>query len=158
MIPTANLVPNFAYRRSITTDELRRVDEACVIFEHHGFDSDGVDYYLFTVGGVLDGVPLPEGVVVGGDAILIHADNLDMAKQLACDGLMTTLQALDGEEAQRKQALAAQARLASVGAIERIDQATRRGGDRSDAFVADTNAVRPLIGDDIVLAGGGIEQ
>jgi hypothetical protein len=155
MIPTANLVPNFAYRRSITAQELRRVDDVCVILEHHGYDSDGVDYYLFTVGGVLDGLPLAEGVLVGGETMLVHADSPEMAKQLASDGLMTTLQALDGEAAQTKRALEAQARLASVGALERIDQAIKAPADRSDAFVEDAHAVRPLIGDDIILASGG---
>jgi hypothetical protein len=153
MLATANLVPNFAYRRSITTDELRRVDDVCVILEHHGYDSDGADYYLFSVGGWLDGQPLLEGAMVGGDAILVHADSEAGAKQIAADGLLTTLQALDAEDGRYKQARAARDRLASVGPLERIDQATKPAADVSDAFVADTQAIRPLIGDDIVLAG-----
>lgn len=155
MIPTSSLVPNFAYRRSITAQDLRRIDDVCVILEHHGYDSDGVDYYLFTVGGVLDGRTLTEGVLVGGETMLVHADSPEAAKQLASDGLMTTLQALDGEAAQHRRAMEAQARLASVGALERIAQATKAPADRSDTFVADAHAVRPLIGDDIVLSGGG---
>lgn len=155
MIPTANIVPNFAYRRSITAQELRSVDDVCVILEHHGYDSDGADYYLFTVGGVLDGQRFPEGVLVGGETMLVHADSPEAAKQLACDGLMTTLQALDSEAAQHNRAVEAQARLASVGALERIAQATKAPADRSDTFVEDAHAVRPLIGDDIILSGGG---
>jgi hypothetical protein len=95
---------------------------------------------------------------VGGDTILVHADSPDQAKQIACDGLMTTLQAMDEEQKRHKQAHAALARLASVGPVERIDQAIKPASDQSDAFVEDVAAVRPLRGDDIALATGGFKQ
>lgn len=152
----ANVVPSFGHRRSITAEDLRHVEEPCVILEHHGYDSDGQDYYVFTVGGVLDGVPLLEGVTIGGEVAIVHADSPDQAKQIASDGLLTTLQGLDTEEDRYRQARAALARLRSVGPLERLDQATKPAADKSDSFVEDVDAVRPLIGDDVVLATGGV--
>ena len=153
-IAAANTAPNFAFRRNLVADDLRRLQEPCVIFEHLGTDSDGQDFYLYTVGGWLDGTRLADGCTVGGEVMVIHADNKADADAMASMGLHDTILALDGEEAQYQEASAALARLSTVGAVERIDLANRQGGDKSDAFEADTAAIRPLIGDDVILTVG----
>ena len=38
--------------------------------------------------------------------------------------------------------------------LERLDLATKPDSDRSEAFEADTAAIRPLIGDDVMLTVG----
>lgn len=158
MIEAANIVPNLAVRRSLTIEELKRLQEPAAIFEYEGRDSDGVPFYAYTVAGWLDGAnvaTIQGGCTVGGDAMVIHADSRAHADWLAADGLGTTLTALDGEDAAYIDAQAALARLATVGSVERLNLAIKPNADKSNAFVDDVNAIRPLIGDDIILAAGG---
>lgn len=155
MIAAANVMPNFGHRRSLVADDLRRLQDPVVLFEHQGTDSDGVDFYLYTVAGYLDGARLPDGCTVAGEVMLIHADSRQDADALASLGLMDTINALDAEEGMYQEAAAALARLSTVGAVDRIDLATKPASDLSDAFVADRAAIRPLIGDDVILTTGG---
>lgn len=154
-INTANVIPDFAARRQLHAQDLRRLQEPAVIFEHHGIDSDGAHFFIYTVAGWLDGLnvaTIQGGATVGGDVIVIHADDRASADDMAGMGLQDTINALNNEEAAMLDALAAKARLESVGAIDRMDLAIRP--DKPDAFVEDVNKIRPLIGDDIILAGG----
>lgn len=153
-IAQANTVPVFHHRQQLVTDDLMRLQQPCVIFEHQGTDSDGVDFFVYTVGGWLDGVPLQDGCTVRGEVILVNAKSRDEADMLAGMGLEDTINALHGEASAYIDAHAALARLQSVSPLERLDLATKPDSDRSDAFEADTAAIRPLIGDDVMLTVG----
>lgn len=150
-LAAANIAPTFHHRQQLVTDDLMRLQQPCVIFEHHGTDSDGVDFYVYTVGGWLDGVPLQDGCTVKGEVILIHASSRDEADMIASLGLEDTINALHGEAKAYIDAHAALARLQSVSPVERLDLATKKASDKSDAFEADSAAIRPLIGDDVML-------
>lgn len=158
MLQASNLAPNFAFRRNLVADDLRRLHEPCVIFEHQSTDSDGIDAYWYTVGGILDGEVLPDGCTVAGEVALVHADSRADADAIAVLGLHDTIIALDGEAAMYIDAHAALARLQSVGAQTRIELAMKPASERSDQLMADQAAIRPLIGDDIVLTVGGVEH
>lgn len=153
-ISAANTVPVFHHRQQLVTDDLMRLQQPCVIFEHHGTDSDGVDFYVYTVGGWLDGAPLQDGCTVRGEVILVNASSRDEADLMAGMGLEDTINALHGEAQAYIDAHAALARLQSVSPLERLDLATKPDSDRSEAFEADTAAIRPLIGDDVMLTVG----
>ncbi len=145
------IVPNFAFRPNLVADDLRRLQDPCVIFEYIHVDSDGEPAYIYTVGGWLDGKRIPDGATVGNETILVHAKTRDEADYLAGLGLQDTISALVAEEKLYQEANASLARLSSVGAIERANQATKPDSDKSDAFVEDVKAIRPLIGDDVIL-------
>jgi len=156
-ISAANVVPNLTLRRSITADELKRLEEPAVIREYHGFDSDGESYFVFTIAGFLDGQNIATmlgGCTVGGDAIVIHAETQVTADYMATLGLEDTINALNTEDEKIIDALAAQARLKTVGAVERLTLATKPDSEKSDQFEADTAKLVTLRGDDIVLASG----
>lgn len=160
MIQAADTAPNFLLHQKIAADDLRRLQDPCVIFEHEWADSDGARCFAYTVGGWLDGRPLGDmrgGATVGGDVIIVHAYSRADADLLASDGLQSSISALDGEEAAYIEAHAALARLASVSPVQRIDLATASPANTSDQFVADSQAVRKLRGDDIVLTVGGVD-
>lgn len=153
MIAAANTQPNFLLRPRLVAEDLRRLDEPCVILEHIDRDPEG-DTYFYTVGGWLDGRRLPEGHTVGGEVIKVLARDRDEADEIARYGLHDTILSLDSEEAHYQEAHAALARLSSVSPLERIDQASKPDSDKSDAFIEDVQKVRPLIGDDVILAAG----
>lgn len=127
-----------------------------MLFEHHGTDADGVDYWIYTVGGYLDGARLADGCTVSGEVILVNADTRGEADFLASMGLADTITALDGEAAAYIDAQAALARMQSVGAVEVLSQAMKPASDKSDAFMADAEKIDRLKGDDIVLAAGRV--
>ena len=154
-LTAADIRPTFHLRQKLVADDLKRLDEPCVLFEYHGHDSDGVPFFLYTVAGVLDGERLQDGCTVGGEVILINADTREEADAMACMGLQDTIDGLMREDEYIADAAAALARLGSVGAQGRIEAATKPASDMSDAFVRDADAIRPLIGDDIVLTTGG---
>jgi hypothetical protein len=158
-IAAENVVPAFHLRRSISAQELRRLQEPAVIFECTRTDSDGVPFYVYTVAGWLDGeniATMQGGATIGGDTILIHADNRAMADAIAGMGLQDTIDGLNREEEAHIDALAAKARLESVNPIRRLELAT--ASEKNPEFVADSEAIRKLRGDDIVLAAGGVED
>jgi predicted flavoprotein YhiN len=68
-------------------------------------------------------------------------------------GLQDTIDALNREDEQILDALAAKARLASVNPVRRLELATAE--EKNPDFVADSEAIRKLRGDNIVLAAGG---
>lgn len=161
MIEAANIRPSFAGRESIPADELRHVQEPAAIFEGDWLDEDGSRIFAYSLGGWLRGRPLGGlrgGVMVGGECMLVVARDRAEADQLAVLGLQDSIDALHAEERDYQEAHAALARLSSVGPARRIDLATAAPADMSDAFVADTAAIRKLRGDDIVLAAGGVED
>lgn len=158
MIAAANVVPAFHHRRQLVAEDLRRLQEPCVLFEYEGRDSDGALFFAYTVAGVLDGVRLEDGCTVAGEVMLVHADNRQEADDIASMGLMDTMTALDGENERYLDAQVALARLQSVSPLVRVEQALKPDSDKSDAFIADIDAIRPLIGDDIVLAAGRVES
>lgn len=160
MISAANVAPDFSQRRDLTASELRRLDDLCVVFEHEGRDSDMQPFYVFTVGGTLDGLPVGSvqgGCTVGGDTMVITGvDSLDAATEIAAVNLEDTVRALDAEAAAFLQSKAALERLNSVGFLEVINQSIKPDSDKSDQFVKDMEAIRPLRGDGIILAAGGV--
>lgn len=161
-IAAANVAPDFSVRRSLTAAELQRMDDACVVFEHEGVDSDGVFFWVYTVGGMLDGSPVGSvfgGCTVGGDVITISGvDNRQEADEIAALGLWDTCSALDTELKDHERRQRALDRLNSVGALEVINQAIKPDSDKSDQFVEDIDEIRQLRGDGIILAAGAVEQ
>lgn len=160
-IAAANVQPAFHLRQKLAAQDLRRIQDPAVIFEHHWLDSDGEKCWAYTVGGRLDGAWIGDhqgGATVGGEVIIVHADDRGAADAIASLGLMDTINALDGEEAAHLDALAAKARLESVGPVRRIELATAAPADKSDAFEADAAAIRRLRGDDILLTVGGQDE
>lgn len=159
MIPAANVAPDFSFRRKLSTEELRRLDEPVVLFEHEGFDDDGAHFFVYTVAGFLDGANVATvqgGCTVGGDLIIINADDRETADAMAAMGLHDTILLLDQEDEQIVEAAASLARLESVSPITRLEKATAAPADRSDEFEHDMQAIRKLRGDDIVLAAGAV--
>ena len=159
MIEAANCHPDYLKRQSITAEQLRHVQDACVVFEHEWRDDDGARCFAYTVGGWLDGKPLggiQGGVTIGGEVAIVHADSREDADAMAAGGLADTLNGLDREESQYIEAHAALARMESVGAMERMRQGTAAPADASDSFTADALAIRKLRGDDIILTTGGV--
>lgn len=156
-IAAANIAPDFTHRRRLVAEDLRHLQEPAVIFEHDGIDDDGERYFVYTVAGWLDGknvASIQGGATVGGEVILINATNRADADAMACLGLNDTIDALHGEEALYQEAHAAQARLATVGIVDRLTLATAKPSDKSDAFVEDAAKIRILAGDDIILTTG----
>lgn len=131
------------------------MQEPAVIFEHSDVDGDGARFFVYTVAGWLDGenvATIHGGVTIGGDVIVILADNREDADDMACMGLQDTIDALNNEDAMMIDAAAAQARLSTIGALDRLDLSIR--SDKNEDFVNDVDAIRPLIGDDIILTSG----
>lgn len=158
MLTAADVAPSFHLRQRLVTEDLKRLDEPCVIFEHAGVDSDNVPFFVYTVGGVLNGMPLADGCTVGGEVIVINADSRDHADAMASLGLQDTIDALHSEDGRIADAAAALARLGSISPIARLDAATKPASDISDDFVRDSALIRPLIGDDIVLTAGSAPE
>lgn len=160
-ISAADVLPAFHLRRNIVAEDLRHLQEPAVIFEAEREDSDGARHFIYTVAGFLNGenvfTPFQGGATVGGEVIVINADTREEADAIASLGLQETIDALNREEEAYIDAVAAQARLDSVGAIRRLDLATAQGGEKSPEFVADSEAIRKLRGDDIVLTVGGVQ-
>lgn len=153
MIAAANVAPNFLLNPRIEAGDLKRLTNPRVFPEHHGFDADGVPFYAYTVGGWLDGQPVSR-CTVGGDVILINADDQVTADYMAILGLEDTINAMNAEDTRVLDALAAQARLKTVGAIERLELATKPDSEKSDQFEEDIAKLNVLRGDDIILASG----
>lgn len=157
-ISAANVAPNFLLRRQISVSDLPRISEPCVVFEYEGSDSEGVPFWAYTIGGWLDGRPLGDhrgGVTVNGEVIIIPgAISRQHADWLACEGLQTTIEAEIDATRNEMDARKALERLASVGPLERLNLATKP--EKSDALIADLDAVRPLVGDDVLLAAGRV--
>lgn len=134
------------------------MQEPAVIFESASLDSDGSPFFTYTVAGWLDGenvATIQGGATVGGEVIVIAADDRETADLIAGMGLQDTIDALNREQERHIDALAAQARLESVNPIRRMDLATAPDSEKNPEFIADQLAIRTLRGDDIVLAAGG---
>lgn len=160
-IEAANVRPDLSGRDNIPADELRHVSEPCAVFEGDFLDENGDHVWIYTVGGWLRGRPLGGirgGVLVGGDAIALVAQDRMTADAMASLGLQDTIEALDSEEHAYQEANAALARLSQVNAVRRMELATAKPSDLSDAFVADVGQIRILRGDDIALSAGGVEE
>jgi hypothetical protein len=158
-IAAANVAPDFSFRRKLVAEDLRRLQEPAVIFEHDGVDDEGERFFVYTVAGWLDGVNVATrdgGCTVGGEVILIAATSREDADAIACIGLHDTIVALDSEEKLYQEAHAAQARLATIGVIDRMTLAQAKPSDKSTAFVEDADKLRILAGDDIVLTAGRV--
>lgn len=159
MIAAANVHPAYWLRQRLTPEELRRIVDPCVILEHQWLDDDGEKCWGYTVGGRLDGQIVGDhqgGATVGGELMIVHADNRGEADAIASLGLMDTINALDAEEGAHLDALAAKARLDAAGPLVRLAKATASNADKSDEFERDAAAIVPLRGDDIVLTVGGV--
>ena len=159
-IAAANIHPAYYLRQKLAAEDLRRLVEPCVIFEHQWLDDDGEKCWAYTIGGLLNGKAVGDmqgGATVGGEVIIVHADSRGEADAIASLGLMDTINALDSEGAAYVEAQAAKARLAEVGPVRRLELATAAPADMSDQFVEDSQAIRKLRGDDIVLTVGGVE-
>ncbi len=157
MIAAANVIPNFLLRRSIHASDLLRLQDPAVIREYSSFDENGEPYFAYTVAGFLDGeniAGMMGGATVGGDVIVISAPDQATADYMAGLGLEDTINALAREDEQVIDALAAKARLQSLNPIARLDLSMASDANRSEAFEADIAKIRPLVGDDIILASG----
>ena len=101
-IAAANVAPDFLRRRSISAQDLRRLQEPAVIHEGKFHDADGAPFHVYTIAGWLDGEnifdPLQGGATVGGEAIVIPVDEREMADAIAGQGLADTIDSLNGEE------------------------------------------------------------
>ena len=158
-IAAQTVAPNFGHRRSLTASELKDLQEPCVIFEHEGWDEEGQPFWAYTIGGWLHGEPLQHGCTTAGDVIVISGmDSRADADSVASLGLQDTIEMLHREAAAYREAQCALDRLASVSRLDRLEAATKPNADKSDAFVNDVNAIRPLIGDDILMAAGKVER
>jgi len=156
-IAAANVAPNFLLRPSITAEELKRLQDPVALFEYDGRDSDGAPYFVYTVAGWLDGMNIATfqgGATVGGQVIIINADTREQADFLAADGLGATLNALDKDEQNTRDAHKALERLSSVGEQERLNQAIRP--DKNESFVDDAESIQKLRGDDVILTAGRV--
>jgi len=157
-IAAQTVAPNFGHRRSLTASELKDLQEPCVIFEHEGWDGELQAYWVYTIGGWLHGEPLAMGCTTAGDVIIISGvDSREHADAVASLGLQDTIEMLHREAEAYREAQGALDRLASISKLDRLEAATKPNADKSDAFVNDVNAIRPLIGDDIVLAAGAVK-
>jgi hypothetical protein len=158
-IAAANVGPDLASRRRITSDDLRRLQDPVPIHEGKFYDDDGHPFHVYTVAGWLDGenifTPYQGGATIGGDWIVVPVDDRSTADDIACAGLADTIDAANREEEARLDALAAQARLDAVNPVRRLELAT--AAEKNPDFVADSEAIRRLRGDDILLAAGGVD-
>lgn len=160
-IAAANVAPDLSFRRRLTTAELKRLEDPVVLFEHFGHDTDGAPFYVYTVAGWLDGQNVATaqgGCTVGGDAIVINADDRDTADAMAAQGLGDTINFLDQEDEHIAEAAASLARLETIGALDRMKLSTAAPADKSDQFEHDAAAIRVLRGDDIVLSAGAVSD
>lgn len=90
---------NFEYlgteqRQDLTIEQLMILEDPCVVFEGRRTDSDGERYWVYTVGGHIDGVMVggqEGGALVGGETIIVHARNKKEADEMAYDGLTVTI-------------------------------------------------------------------
>lgn len=155
-IAADSMVPTFHHRRALVTDDLRRLEEPCVLFEYEGRDSDGAKFYVYTVAGMLDGMRLPDGCTVRGEVIVIREDRREAADAMASLGLMDTIDALNAEADRYLEAQAALARIKSAGDKARLEQSLKPLAERSDAFIEDIGKIRPLAGDDLVMTVGQV--
>lgn len=157
-IAASNVAPAFHLRPEIDQADLKRLQEPVVLHEGKFYDADGAPFHVYTVAGWLDGVNIatPQGgATIGGDVIIIPEDDRAAADDMACAGLQTTIDALIHEEDAHIDALAAQARLAQVSALRRTELAM--ADEKNPDFVADSEAIRPLRGDGILLAAGSVQ-
>jgi hypothetical protein len=139
--------PDFSDRNDISIEDLIRVDEPALIREFAGLDSDGVRFFVFSVGGWLDGENVATregGCTVGGDMIVITADTQAAADEMASLGLQDTIDAIRAEKVIEASALDALARMETVGLAERLRLAMRAPTQRNEAFEADSALVRTL--------------
>lgn len=101
--------PDFSSRRELSLEELARLDEPAVIFEHFHVDEDGAHAYLYTVAGYLDGRNVavePDGSFAGGctvagDVIVVHAPDRSAADEMATQGLQDTIDAVRAGDPKR---------------------------------------------------------
>ncbi len=81
-------------REDLSIDQLLRIEDPCVVFEFSKLDSDKVRYWVYTVGGMLDGAIVggqEGGALVGGQTIIVHGRNRKEADAIAYEGLMDTI-------------------------------------------------------------------
>lgn len=105
---TGRKIPTFAYEAhpDISLDDLRRLEDAVPIYEGFGQDTDGHQFFYYTVGGWLDGqnVAVADrlrkqalGATVEGDLIIVHAKTRKEADAMAADGILYTQHELQSE-------------------------------------------------------------
>lgn len=91
-------------REDIDTEKLPEIDDACVVFEACRKDTDGVKYWIYTVGGRLDGRVIGSeqgGALIGGQCIVVHGKNRPEADALAYEGLSDTIAVIRREQSDR---------------------------------------------------------
>lgn len=106
------LGPNwhFECHPDLTLEQLIDLNDVIVIAEAERKDSDGVPFYIFTVGGTIHGQPVVavdhinkcvHGCTVEGDVIVVHAKSRAEAEWIATNGVEDTITMLRHEKAQR---------------------------------------------------------
>lgn len=91
-------------RQDLTLDQLVNLEDACVVFEQRFVDTDRMPYWVYTVGGRLNGEVIggkEGGALVGGQTIIVHGRNRTEADRLAYDGLIDTIKAETDERERR---------------------------------------------------------
>lgn len=81
-------------REDIGVETLPKIEDPAVVFEVCRKDSDGVKYWVYTVGGRLDGRVIGSeagGALIGGQCIVVHGKNRPEADALAYEGLIDTI-------------------------------------------------------------------
>jgi hypothetical protein len=152
MLTAAEVAPSFHMRQRLVAEDLPRLDEPCVIFEHHGRDSDGASFFVYTIGGYLDGRPLltaaPWAVTSSSSTPTVARTRTPWPRS-ACRTRSTPCAARTTGSRTPPRRWAGWDR----SPIARMEAATKPASDISDDFVRDSALIRPLIGDDIVLTG-----
>lgn len=84
----------------IEMKDLPRVQDLKVICEGQQIDADGAIFYIYTIGGTLDGNPIETadhvrrevyGATVGGDAIFVHGKSRAECDDIAQNGVLDTI-------------------------------------------------------------------
>lgn len=91
---------NFGARRSISMDDVVRIEDPCVLFEGEKVDEEGQRVFIYTVGGWLDGRNIATqagGCTVAGDVIIISAKDRREADVFASEGLGDTIDMIRAE-------------------------------------------------------------
>lgn len=91
-------------REDLSVETLPRLEDPCVVLEAVRKDTDGVKYWIFTVGGLLDGRIIggqEGGALIGGQCIVVHGRNKPEANALAYEGLMDTIGMVRMEQEER---------------------------------------------------------
>lgn len=149
-----NLLLNFDYCLCIVVEDLCYLDDLCVLFEYKGMDFDGVEFYVYMVGGVLNGICLFDGVMVGGEVMIVYVDSCEEVDVIVLFGFMDIISVFDEENVFYFDVQVVLVRLQSVSVKEWFDQVLKLDVEKFSVFIVDIEKVRLFVGDDVLLIVG----